>query len=110
MSISNIYIDQGADFTTTLYINDSEGLPLDLTAYSVAAQLRKTYSSSEAVDFQASFSENRESGQIIISLNNIQTSNIIPGRYVYDVILTAPDSIKTRVVEGSVIINPGVTH
>lgn len=109
MSISNIYIDQGSDFTTTLYINDSDGLPLDLTAYSVEAQIRKTYTSTEYVDFTSSI-VSLDSGQITISLSNIQTSNMISGRYVYDVVLTDPTSVKTRVVEGSATVNPGVTH
>jgi hypothetical protein len=109
MSVSNIYIDQGSDFTTTLYINDSDGLPLDLTAYSVEAQIRKTYTSTEYVDFTSSI-VSLDSGQITISLSNIQTSNMISGRYVYDVVLTDPTSVKTRVVEGSATVNPGVTH
>jgi hypothetical protein len=110
MSVSNIYIDQGSDFTTTLYINDSDGLPLDLTAYSVDAQIRKTYTSTEYVDFTSSIAIPSGSGQITISLSNIQTSNMISGRYVYDVVLTDPTSVKTRVVEGSATVNPGVTH
>jgi hypothetical protein len=33
-----------------------------------------------------------------------------PGRYLYDVVITSPTSIKTRVVEGIVVILPGVTQ
>ena len=50
-SISNIFIDQGATFTTTLTINDSNGDALDLTGYTAIAQLRKSPSSSTSTDF-----------------------------------------------------------
>ena len=42
-SISNIFIDQGADFTTTLTVNDSNGDALNLTNFTAAAMIRKTF-------------------------------------------------------------------
>jgi hypothetical protein len=33
-----------------------------------------------------------------------------PGRYLYDLVITSPASIKTRVVEGIVVVMPGVTQ
>ena len=44
-TISNLFIDQGADFTTTVTINDSTGSALDLTGYTALAMIRKTYQS-----------------------------------------------------------------
>ena len=37
-SISNIFIDQGATFSTTLTVNDANGSALDLTNYTAIAQ------------------------------------------------------------------------
>ena len=37
-SISNIFIDQGADFTTTVTVTDSSDSAVNLTGYSAAAQ------------------------------------------------------------------------
>ena len=48
-------IDQGATFTTTLTINDSNGEALDLTGYTAIAQLRKSPSSSTSTDFTVAF-------------------------------------------------------
>ena len=42
-AVSNLYIDQGADFSTTLSLTDSNGDILTLTGYSAIAQMRKTY-------------------------------------------------------------------
>ena len=38
-TISNLFIDQDADFTTTVTINDSNGSALDLTSYTALAMI-----------------------------------------------------------------------
>ena len=37
------------------------------------------------------------------------TAAIEGGRYVYDVILISPNDYRTRVVQGNVLVTPGVT-
>ena len=64
-SISNIFIDQGATFTTTVTVTDSNGDAVNLSGYSVAAQIRKTFLSSSATAFTASIS-NASSGEITL--------------------------------------------
>ena len=50
------------------------------------------------------------SGEITISMTAANTANISAGRYLYDLVITSPDSVKTRVVEGIVVVMPGVTQ
>ena len=108
-SISNIFIDQGATFTTTVTVTDANGDAVNLSGYSVAAQIRKTFLSSTATAFTASIS-NASSGEITISLTPTQTAALEAGRFVYDVVITASGGTKTRVVEGQVTVNPSVTR
>ncbi len=108
-SISNIFIDQGATFTTTVTVTDANGDAVSLSGYSVAAQIRKTFLSSSATAFTASIS-NASSGEITISLTPTQTAALEAGRFVYDVLITASGGTKTRVVEGQVTVNPSVTR
>ena len=108
-SISNIFIDQGATFTTTVTVTDSSGSAVNLSGYSVAAQIRKTFLSASATAFTASIS-NASSGEITISLSSTQTAALEAGRFVYDVVITASGGTKTRVVEGQVTVNPSVTR
>ena len=108
-SISNIFIDQGATFTTTVTVTDSNGDAVNLSGYSVAAQIRKTFLSSSATAFTATIS-NASSGEITISLSPTQTATLEAGRFVYDVLITASGGTKTRVVEGQVTVNPSVTR
>ena len=108
-SISNIFIDQGATFTTTVTVTDANGDAVNLSGYSVAAQIRKTFLSSSATAFTATIS-NASSGEITISLSPTQTAALEAGRFVYDVLITASGGTKTRVVEGQVTVNPSVTR
>ena len=108
-SISNIFIDQGATFTTTVTVTDANGDAVSLSGYSVAAQIRKTFLSSTATAFTATIS-NASSGEITISLSPTQTAALEAGRFVYDVVITASGGTKTRVVEGQVTVNPSVTR
>ena len=108
-SISNIFIDQGATFTTTVTVTDSSGSAVNLSGYSVAAQIRKTFLSASATAFTATIS-NASSGEITISLSPTQTAALEAGRFVYDVVITASGGTKTRVVEGQVTVNPSVTR
>jgi len=109
-SISNIFIDQGATFSTTLTINDSTGSALDLSNYTAIAQIRKSPSSSTSVSFTTTFVSPRTTGQITISLTDTQTSALEAGRYNYDVLITSGSSVKTRVVEGIATVNPAVSR
>ena len=107
--IANLFIDQGTDFTVTVDVSDATGGILDLTGYSAAAQIRKTYGSSSKVDFSTSTGTPSQ-GKVTMSLTDTQTSALESGRYVYDLNITSGGGVTTRVVEGQAIITPGVTR
>ena len=109
-TISNLFIDQDADFTTTVTVNDSNGTALDLTSYTALAMIRKTYQSSTATTFTSAFVSPRTTGQITISLTDTQTAALEAGRYVYDLVITDSSGSKTRVVEGIATVNPSVSR
>ena len=44
-----------------------------------------------------------------MSLNADETSNIVAGRYVYDVEITSSANVTSRIVEGIVTVTPEVT-
>ncbi len=108
-SAHNLYIDQGADFNAQIQIFDDNNAPWDLTGYTGQAKIKKSYYSTSSIDFTVSFSNDRTSGNIILELSSQQTSQMEQGRYLYDVVITNSSSKKTRVLEGIVTINPGVT-
>ena len=109
-TISNIFINQHADFNTTVTISDSNGSALDLTSYTALAQIRKTYESTTATAFTATFDSDRTTGKITISLTDTQTGALESGRYVYDLLISGVSGYKTRVVEGIATVNPSVSR
>lgn len=109
-TISNIFIDQGATFSTTVTIEDGTSSALDLTNYTAIAQIRKTYQSTASVSFTVTFASDRTTGQITISLTDTQTAALDEGRYVYDLIITDSSGTKIRVVEGIATVNPSVSR
>jgi len=106
---SELFVEQYADFSTTVNVEDSNGDAINLSGYTAASQIRKSYYSSTANNFTASVT-GTANGEVTISMTAANTANISPGRYLYDLVITSPVGVKTRVVEGIVTILPGVTQ
>jgi hypothetical protein len=105
-----ITIEQGANLTSTVTVNDTQGDSVNLSTYSASAQLRKSYYSSSANTLTASITGNAN-GQITLSMTAANTSNLTPGRYVYYLIIrNSTDNSVTRVVEGTAVVLPSVTR
>ena len=96
-TISNIFIDQGANFSTTVTIKDSVDAALNLTGYTAIAELRKSHLSSSATSFTVTFASDRTSGQLTLALTSTQRAAMSRGRFVYDVVITASGGTKTSV-------------
>lgn len=105
---AHLVIDQGADFETTIEITDDDGNAMALTDYTARSQIRKHYSSSNAVAFTVTVDEG--SGEVVLSLSANATIDMMPGRYLYDVELVSPANTVTRAVEGIVTITPNMTR
>lgn len=105
---ANLVIDQGSTFSTDLNLTDENGDPLALIGYTANSQIRRWYTSTNA---SAAFSTsvNTASGVITLSLTANQTSNLVFGRYVYDVEISDGSEIS-RIVEGIVTVTPQVTR
>lgn len=105
---ANLVIDQGSTFSTDLTLTDENGDPLSLSGYTANSQIRRWYTSTNA---SATFttSINTTSAVITLSLTANQTSNLVSGRYVYDVEIGDGSEIS-RIVEGIVTVTPQVTR
>ena len=47
---------------------------------------------------------------VTLNLTDTQTTALDSGRYVYDIIQTASDGLKTRLMEGQLIVTPSVSR
>ena len=105
---ANLLIDQGATYQTVVTITDANNNSIDLSGYTGNAVIKKAYSSLNVAQ-TFTVSVNGTLGQVSLSLTANQTSNIVAGRYVYDVKLIDGAGAISRVVEGIATINPKVT-
>jgi hypothetical protein len=103
-------IEQGATFSTEITVNDSNGSPKDLNDYTVRSQIRKSYYSTTATNFEIEIND-PASGIALLELSANTTSNISPGRYVYDAIIENNNTgVVTRIFEGIATVLPRVTQ
>lgn len=109
--VNNLVVNSGADFSQLFTLEGSDtNSAFDLSGYSVSAQMRKWAGSSSATSFTATIDNPATNGKILLELTSQQTTNLKPGRYVYDVVIEDQFNIKNRVIEGMVLVTEGVTR
>jgi len=106
---ANLVVDQGTDFSSFVTLEDTAGATVDLTGYTAAGMIRRTYLSTTKVDFTTSIPD-PTTGEIKIQLASSVTGAMKAGRYVYDLEITSSGGAVSRVVEGQLEVNPGVTY
>lgn len=106
---TNIFIEQGATFSTSITLDDVYGDAYNLVGYTANSQIRKSYYSSNAT---AIFSTaiNSNTGSITLNLTAAVTANIPAGRYVYDTTITDQSDNVLRILEGIAEVSPSVTR
>lgn len=102
----NIVIDQGSTFNSEITVLDDNDEPVDFTNYTTNSQMRKSFSSSTSYAFTVVGSN---TGVITLSMNAATTNAISAGRYVYDVEVES-SGIRSRLIEGIVVVSPQVTR
>ena len=107
----NIIINSDADYLKQFTAKDDTGTVIDLTGYTVAAQLRKTYASSASTTF-APVKVSDVLGTFTLALTDVQTATgtLERGRHVYDVTITDGSGDITRIQEGIATVSPSVTR
>jgi hypothetical protein len=105
-----IDIDQGTDFSIDLGLKNDDGSPMDVTGYTFSSAIKKSfYSTSNVASFTVDVS-GANTGSIILSLDANTTSDIKPGRYLFDIKQRNDTNLVERISEGVVTINPQVTE
>ena len=106
---TNLYIEQGATFSTSITLDDVYGDAYNLVGYTANSQIRKSYySSNTTAIFQTSINSN--TGSITLNLSAANTANIPAGRYVYDAKITDQSNNVLRILEGIAEVLPSATR
>jgi hypothetical protein len=108
-----VEIDQGADWFFNVTYENPAGTPVNITSYTAALQLRSLPESTTAVLSLATGSGitiTGASGLVAVHATATQTGAIIAGDYYYDLEITSPQNVVTRLVQGQALVNPQVTR
>lgn len=109
-SYANLVVDQGADFETTITLEDERFDPINLTGYTVTGQVRRTYKSSTSSSFTITVT-NALNGTITIRFPATVSAGMKSGRYVYDIYASSTTINRSyKVLEGILEIAPSVTR
>jgi len=107
---TNLIIYKHTDFEQTFILEDSQSNSAkDLTGFTGTCKMQRTLNLGGLTAFNLAFT-NRTLGKVRISLTSTQTANIADGKYFYELMLTDPNGVVERVIEGIVIVKHPVTY
>ena len=107
---TNLIIYKHTDFEQTFILEDSQSNSAkDLTDFTGTCKMQRTLNLGSLTEFNLAFT-NRALGKVRISLTSTQTANIADGKYFYELMLTDPNGVVERVIEGVVIVKHPVTY
>lgn len=95
-------IYQAATLEISKVFLDNAGDPVDLTGFTAALNMRKqydcdgtlyTYTEDDALTLD-------DDGTVTIALDPTETTDLEPGRYVYDLMLTSDEEVATLFLRG----------
>ena len=107
-AIKDFTVDRRADFGLRLTFKDSTGTGINLTGYTVAAQVWEETRTTKYADWAVTYS-NRTSGIVDIKLTDEQTATFSPNELKYDVLLTDGNGDKNYYLQGTLYISEGYT-
>jgi hypothetical protein len=105
----NLLLEQGTTFLVSIVLDDIYGNNYNLTNFLATSKMRKSYYSSNGV-ISFSTSVDVPSGTVTLSLPANTSANLVPGRYVYDTVLSDDYGNVVRVLEGVIDVSPSVTR
>ena len=90
------------------------GTPVDVTGYTADMQIRQTIASStilyEASTANGAIVMGTTDGTITLTIPATDTANFTWNRGVYDLNMTSPTGVVTRLLQGYAIVSPEVTR
>ena len=110
---TDFQVGQGETFKVLVRLlnRSDDNVPLDITNYSFAGQVRENYTTDEiAATFTISPALPYTSGSLFVELSPATTLALTQRKYVYDVNIVSGSAVTRRILEGSLIVRPTVTR
>ena len=107
-AVKNFTIQRRADFPMRLIFKDSNSTAVDLTGFTVDAEVWNKERSFKYADFAVTYTD-RPNGTVDLKLTDADTAIFLVDELQYDVKLTDPTGDKMYYLEGTLFISEGYT-
>ena len=97
----NMTVQRRSDHSIQLVFKDSNNAAIDLTGFTVEAQVWEETRTTKYADFGVTYT-NRTNGTIDLALTDTQTATFDIQKLKYDVLLTNPSGLKEYYLEGGI--------
>lgn len=101
-------VQRRADHTIPLLFKDSNNAAINLTGYTVEAQVWEETRTTKYADFAVTYTD-RAAGSVSITLTDTQTATFTPNELKYDLLLINPAGLKEYYLEGTIYVSEGYT-
>ena len=106
--IYNMTVQRRSDHSIQLVFKDNNNNPINLTGFTVEAQVWDEPRSNKYADWSVAYT-NRVNGTVDISLTDTETATFTPDVLRYDVLLTNTSGLKEYYLEGTIFVSEGYT-
>jgi hypothetical protein len=109
MTTTDIYINQGSDYNTTIDIENNDGTPINVAGYIFNGTVKKSIYSANATANLIITVNSNANGNLSISMPANVSSNIEAGNFLYTVEMKNTSNITTCILQGLLSIMPSAT-
>ena len=104
----NFTVQRRADHSIPIVFKDGNNKPINLTGFTVAAQVWEETRTTKYADFTTTYTD-RAAGSISITLTDEQTATFAPNTLAYDVLLVDGNGLREYYLEGTITVSEGYT-
>ena len=101
-------VQRRSDHTETIRITDGNDDPVNLTGFTIAAQVWDKERTGKYADFTIAYT-NRTNGEFTMSLTHNQTRQFTPNELSYDVLILNGSGQREYYLEGNIFVSQGYT-
>ena len=109
----NFAAEQGATLQRVITYTDPDEVIIDLSDYTAMMQVRPTAASATVIlelSTGSGITIDGPAGTLTLEVDATTMSGLTPASYVYDLEITSPGSIVTRLIEGKFTVKAEVTR
>ena len=104
----NFTLQRRSDHSIPLLFKDGNDAAINLTGYTVEAQVWEETRTTKYADFAVTYTD-RSAGSVSITLTDTQTATFTPNILKYDVLLINGAGLKEYYLEGTIFMSEGYT-